>query len=76
MIDIQPDQPGKTNQYLKYSGMALQLFVLLAIAAWLGQKIDQKLGSSKPYFTIILILLFTGGFFYRLVKDLTRKDEP
>ena len=55
--------------------MALQLFVLLAIAAWLGQKIDQKLSSSKPYFTIILILLFTGGFFYRLVKDLTRKDE-
>ncbi len=76
MSDIRPDQPRKTNQYLKYSGMALQLFVLLAIAAWLGQKIDEKLASSKPYFTIILILLFTGGFFYRLVKDLTRKDEP
>jgi F0F1-type ATP synthase assembly protein I len=65
-----------SNQYLKYGGMALQLFLLLGIGAWLGQLIDRKLGTPKPYFTIILILLFTAGFFYRLVKDLTRKDEP
>jgi F0F1-type ATP synthase assembly protein I len=56
--------------------MALQLFLLLGIGAWLGQIIDRKLETPKPYFTIILILLFTAGFFYRLVKDLTRKDEP
>jgi len=56
--------------------MAIQLFVLIAIAAWLGQKIDKRLATSKPYFTILLILVFTGGFFYRLVKDLSRKDEP
>lgn len=56
--------------------MAVQLFVLMGIAAWAGQTLDKRLGTSKPYFTILLILLFTGGFFYRLVKDLSRKDEP
>ena len=72
-----PERPiSKSNPYLRYSGMALQLFVLLAVAAWIGQKIDKAAGTSKPYFTIILILVFTGGFFYRLVKDLSRKDEP
>ena len=56
--------------------MALQLFVLLAAGAWLGQKIDKALKTPEPYFTIVLILLFTTGFFYKLVKDLNRKDEP
>jgi len=55
--------------------MALQLFALMGIGAWLGQKIDKKLATSTPYFTVILILLFTGGFFYILVKELSRKDE-
>ena len=75
-MTLHPDQnPRQVNQYLKYSGMALQLFVLLAAGAWLGQLLDKKLGTSQPYFTILLILLFGGVFFYRLIKDLNRKDE-
>jgi len=68
-------KPSQSNQYLKYSGMALQLFALLAIAAWLGQKLDKWIHTPQPYFTIALILLFTTGFFYKLVKELNRKDE-
>ena len=68
--------PSQSNQYLKYSGMALQLFVLLAVGAWLGQMLDAKLNTPDPYFTIAFILLFTTAFFYKLVKDLNRKDEP
>jgi len=74
------EKPGRdsrqVNQYLKYSGMALQLFVLMAAGAFLGQWLDKRLSTPQPYFTILLILLFTGGFFYRLVKDLNQKDEP
>jgi F0F1-type ATP synthase assembly protein I len=69
-------KPSSSNQYLKYSGMALQLFALVGIAAWVGQKLDKRFLASKPYFTIILIFLFTGAFFYRLVKEVSRKDEP
>lgn len=68
-------KPSQSNQYLKYSGMAFQLFILLAIAAWIGQKLDKALHLSSPYITIVLILLFTTAFFYKLVKDLGRKDE-
>ncbi len=56
--------------------MAIQLFVLVGVAAWLGQKMDKAMATSKPYFTIVLILMFTGAFFYKLVKDLSHKDEP
>jgi F0F1-type ATP synthase assembly protein I len=68
-------KPASSNQYLKYSGMAIQLFVLLGVGAWLGQYLDKKLNTPDPYFTILFILLFTAGFFYKLVKDLGRKDE-
>jgi F0F1-type ATP synthase assembly protein I len=75
-LTVKPERdPRQVNLYLKYSGMALQLFVLLGVGAWLGQWLDKKLATPQPYFTIILILLFMGGFFYRLVKDLSRKDE-
>ena len=56
--------------------MALQLFVLLGAGAWIGQKLDARLHTPEPYFTIVFILLFTAAFFYKLVKDLNRKDEP
>ncbi len=68
-------KPPPSNQYLKYSGMVFQLFILLGIGAWLGQYLDKKLKTTDPYFTILLILLFMAGFFYKLVKDLGRKDE-
>ena len=76
MSETPERKPRQVNQYLKYSGMALQLFVLLLVAAWLGQWLDKRLQTRDPYFTIILILLFMGGFFYRLVIDLNRKDAP
>ena len=56
--------------------MAIQLLVLLGVAAWLGQKIDKKLATAIPWFTILFVLLFTFGFFYKLVKELSRNDEP
>jgi F0F1-type ATP synthase assembly protein I len=56
--------------------MAIQFFVLIALGAWLGQQADKRLGTSSPFFTIGLILLFATGFFYVLIKDLNRKDEP
>lgn len=66
---------SQSNQYLKYSGMAIQLFVLLGLAAWIGQTLDAKLKTADPYFTIFFILLFSAVFFYKLVKDLGRRDE-
>lgn len=68
-------KPSPSNQYLKYSGMVFQLFVLLGFGAWAGQYLDKKLNTPEPYFTILLILLFMAGFFYKLVKDLSQKDE-
>jgi len=53
-------RPNKTrvNAYLKYSGLAFQLFGTMAAGAFLGRWMDQKLNTEKPYFTILFVAIF------------------
>ena len=70
-----PDKRSKSDKYLKYSGLAMQLFGLNLMAILIGRWADQKLELEKGYISMILILLFNIGFFYGLYIDLTRKEE-
>lgn len=60
------------NAYLKYSGMVMQLLVLLFLAAFLGRKIDESMGNVTPYFTALLILLAVVAYLFKIYFDLTR----
>ena len=60
----------KAQNYMKYSGFAVQFFVLILIAALIGQKLDAHFELEKPLITIFMILLFTGGYFYKLYIEL------
>jgi len=60
------------SAYLKYSGMALQFFAVIALGAWVGQKLDAYFGTSKPFITIICILFLAAGYFFKMYRDLTR----
>jgi F0F1-type ATP synthase assembly protein I len=71
-VTLDPDKQKKINVYLKYSGMALQFFVLIAIGAWIGQKLDAYFETSKPLITVFCILFFAVGYFYKMYRDLTR----
>jgi len=64
----------KVNAYLKYSGIAFQLFFLLFITAYAGQWVDARLGNKRPYLTAFLLIFVLGGYLYKLVKDL-EKDK-
>lgn len=61
-----------SNAYLKYSGMAFQFFVIMFVAAFGGQKLDEWLELSTPIFTISLILLFSVAYFVKLYYDLMK----
>ena len=71
-MTLPSDKRKKLNAYLKYSGMALQFFALIAIGAWLGQKLDAWLQTPKPFITVFLILVFAGGYFYKMYLDLMK----
>ena len=69
-----PDKKPRGSDYLKYSGLAFQMFFTLLIGWFIGSKIDDWLELQKPIFALILLMLFLAGFFFKLVKDLSEQD--
>ena len=70
------DNPRKNSrgvEYLKYSGLGLQLAVLIGLAYWLGHKADLAWMGGKPVFAILLIVLVFGASIYKLYKELFPK---
>ena len=62
--------PRNARSYVQYTGMALEMGLLIFAGAWLGRELDQWLALDKPIFTLILTLLFTVGAIYRVIKSL------
>lgn len=59
------------NPYMKYSGMAMQLFFLILIAVWVGKKLDAYFLLEKPLITALLAVLALLAFLVKVYKDLT-----
>jgi F0F1-type ATP synthase assembly protein I len=64
------DSPLKT--YYRYSGIAVQMVVIMLISVWGGMKLDELSGTETPIFTIILSLLGVATAIYTSIKNLLR----
>lgn len=73
-----PKKKPQANQYLKYSGMAFQLAIVLAVGTYIGTRIDRYFQTDRPYFTAILALFSLFAGFYLTLKDLLfgKKTPP
>lgn len=58
---------------LKYSGMAFQLGITLAIGTFAGAKIDERLKTERPYFTALFAVISLFAGLYLVLKDLFNK---
>ncbi|MCU0420723.1 MAG: AtpZ/AtpI family protein [Cyclobacteriaceae bacterium] len=67
-----PKEPKPSNQYLKYSGLGLQLLVTIGLCAWLGHWLDVRLGLKFPIFLLVLTFAGLGGSMYQLYRQLMR----
>jgi hypothetical protein len=63
------------TQWLKYSGLAFQMFFLLLAGWFVGAIIDDQFSLSKPVFALLFMVIFLIGFFYKLIKDLSNSDK-
>ena len=61
------------TNWAKYSGMAFQMFAVIFIAVWGGNKLDKLAENETPVFTIILSLLGVVAAIYTVLKDFIRK---
>jgi F0F1-type ATP synthase assembly protein I len=64
------ESPLKT--YSRYSGIAVQMVVIILISVWGGRKLDEMAGTENPVFTAILALLGVTVAIYTSIKDLLK----
>ena len=64
---------AKSRDYMKYSGMVFQMGIIILIGTWGGKKLDERLQTSKPYFTVALALVSIFVALYSVLKDLIRR---
>ncbi|NOT75462.1 MAG: AtpZ/AtpI family protein [Cyclobacteriaceae bacterium] len=65
-----PTDPKPSNSFLRYGNFALQLFGGMALAGWLGYKLDQYLGFGFPVFLLSFVLIVFTGMLYTMYKKL------
>jgi hypothetical protein len=74
--DPSPNPKSKQyNTYIKYSGLAIQLFAAIALFGWLGYKLDQWLELKFPAFMITLGFLAFAGMMYQVYRSVTKDNR-
>ena len=66
------EKKDKSNSFIKYSGLGVQMLVTLGVGAWLGLKLDQYLNLKFPVFLITFIFVLFGGLMYQLYRTLNK----
>ncbi len=64
------DGVDKVKSYAKYSGLAIQMGILIVLGAFGGRQLDRWAGTGKPYFTMVGSLLGIFAALYIVLKDL------
>ena len=65
-------KPSPSNTYLKYSGLAIQLLVVMGVFGWLGYMLDQYLRIKFPAFMLLFGFLAFGGMMYQVYRSINR----
>lgn len=71
--ESKPAKSTKVKNYARYSGMAVQLGVTIAVGAFIGRKLDEWFAFEKPLMTALFSLLATITGIYLLIKDIIQK---
>lgn len=67
-----PHKDRNPNAYLKYSGMVMQLLVLLLLAAYIGTRLDERMGNKTLYATAALVLFAVIAYLIKIYFELTK----
>ena len=69
---VNDSDKGKLQSYLKYSGLAFQMLMVLGLAAYAGMRLDAYVGNRNPWFTILLMVLGVVGSIYKIIVSVMK----
>lgn len=65
-------EKGKLQSYMKYSGLAFQMLIVLGLAAYGGMRLDAYVGNKNPWFTILFMVLGVVGSIYKIIVSVIK----
>lgn len=65
-------KPSPSNNYLRYSGLALQMLITIGLLGWLGYKADQYFGNKYPFIMLTLGFVGFAGSLYQVYRSINR----
>jgi F0F1-type ATP synthase assembly protein I len=69
---MKTDPRKNLNDYARYSGMAIQMLVIILLGVFAGVGLDRWL-NTRPFLTVILSVVSVALSIYIATKDLLRK---
>jgi hypothetical protein len=66
--------PNQSNNYLKYSGLAIQLLAAIGFFGWLGYMLDKRMAIKFPAFTLLFGFLAFGAMMFQIYRNLNREN--
>jgi F0F1-type ATP synthase assembly protein I len=63
---------NRYNSYLRYSSLAIQLLVTIAVCGWLGYELDEYVGNKYPLFMLLFGFLGFAGVMYQIYRSVNR----
>lgn len=69
------DDGDRLRDYAKYSGLAIQMGIIILVGTLIGQKLDAYFEMQRPYLTVLFALLSIFAALYVALKDLFISDD-
>lgn len=67
-----PDARRNSSNFVKFSGVGLQMLAIIGVFTWLGIWADGRFGSS-PWGTVMLMLLGVFLAMYQVIRAVSEK---
>ena len=61
--------------YSRFSGIVIQMGVIIGLGSWGGSQLDEKFNSETPIYTIILSLSSVGLALYLIIKEVIKMGK-
>lgn len=60
---------GNPNDFLRYTGMAMKMAIVIGLGVYGGIKLDEHFETKTPWFTLVCSLLSVGAAIYIVIRD-------
>lgn len=70
-------KPKTFSKYARFSGLGIQMGVIIGLFTWLGTYLDEKYNTKTPWWTLGLSLFGVAAALYVMIKEVINmnKDE-